>query len=266
MKARSFSIALFLLLIAACQSAEPNPTNPPPEPPASPTPPPPPAEPWASRPPREWPQLVLTNRAEFQGSTPLQGASAFLVKTQDGRTLAATAKHLLGSNGGVKPAVSVAAFDGAIQSWRLFPRTLPHQLAEAGKVGADGLDDPRLDWLILTLKDTGNPLPATPMRLRQTPVDVGEVVYLVGCPYDEVACKQNVYVGKITARSGHRFRCDIDPPVDLHGFSGAPVVDRAGHVVGVMTVGFEARMQGEKFLEAGGEDAASIYRSVERQR
>ncbi|CAN92068.1 hypothetical protein predicted by Glimmer/Critica [Sorangium cellulosum So ce56] len=33
-----------------------------------------------------------------------------------------------------------------------------------------------------------------------------------------------------------------------------------------LTVGFEPRMQGEKFLEAGGEDAASIYRGVERQR
>jgi hypothetical protein len=121
----------------------------------------------------------LTNRAEFQGSTPLQGASAFLIKTQDGRTLAATAKHLIGQNGGVEPEVSVAAFDGAIQSWRLFPRTLPDQLAEAGKVAADGLDDPRLDWLILTLKDTGKPLPATPMRLRLRPAEVGEEVYFL---------------------------------------------------------------------------------------
>ncbi|WP_437298961.1 S1 family peptidase [Sorangium sp. So ce426] len=208
----------------------------------------------------------MTNRAEFQGSTPLQGASAFLIKTQDGRTLAATAKHLLGQNGGVEPEVSVAAFDGVIQSWHLFPRTLQDQRVDAGRVGAEGLDDRRLDWLILTLKDTGKPLPATPLRLRQKAVEVGEEVFLVGCPYDEAACKQNVYAGKITARTADRFRYDIDPPVDIRGFSGAPVVDRAGHVVGVMTVWFEPRMQGEKFLEAGGEDAASIYRSVERQR
>lgn len=266
MNPRSFSIAFSLLMTAACQCSEPTPSDPPSAPPAIPAPPPPPAEPWASRPPREWPQLVLTNRAEFQGSTPLHGASAFLVKTQDGRTLAATAKHLIGQNGGVEPEVSVAAFDGAIRSWRMFPRTLPDQLAEAGKVAADGLDNPRFDWLILTLKDTGQPLPATPMRLRERPAEVGEEVYLVGCPYDEAACKQNVYAGKVTARNGHRFRYDIDPPVDLRGFSGAPVVDRAGHVVGVMTVWFQPRMQGEKDLEAGGEDAASIYRSVERQR
>jgi hypothetical protein len=60
----------------------------------------------ASKAPREWPQLVLTNRAEFNGHTPLQGASAFLIKTLDGRTLAATAKHLIGANGGVEPCES----------------------------------------------------------------------------------------------------------------------------------------------------------------
>ncbi|XXY47233.1 serine protease [Sorangium sp. So ce269] len=218
-----------------------------------------------SQPPREWPQLVLTNLAEFHGHTPLQGASAFLLKTQDGRTLIATAKHLLGTNGGVDPEISIPVLDSAIRSWRLFPRTLPDQLVEAGKVAVGGLDDPRRDWLILTLKDTARTLPATPLRLRPRPVEVGEQVYLVGCPYAEATCKQNVYSGKVTARSGDRFRYDIDPPVDLRGFSGAPVVDRAGHAVGVMTVSFEPRMQGELFLEAGGEDAASVYRSAERQ-
>ncbi|WP_437726699.1 S1 family peptidase [Sorangium sp. So ce861] len=253
-------------MTAACQRSEPSPSNPPPAPSTHSTSPVAPAEPWASRPPREWPQLVLTNLAEFHGHTPLQGASAFLLKTQDDRTLIATAKHLLGRNGGVDPEISIPALDSAIRSWRLFPRTLPDQVAEAAKVAADGLDDPRLDWLVLTLKDIAKPLPATPLPLRPRPVDVGEQVYLVGCPYAEATCKQNVYAGKVTARSGHRFRYDIDPPVDLRGFSGAPVVDQAGHVVGVMTVSFQPRMQGELHLEAGGEDAAAIYRSVERQR
>ncbi|AUX30272.1 MULTISPECIES: trypsin-like peptidase domain-containing protein [Sorangium] len=64
--------------------------------------------------------------------------------------------------------------------------------------------------------------------------------------------ERNVYAGKVAVRSGHRFRYDIDPPVDLRGFSGAPVVDQAGHVVGVMTVSFQPRMRGELRLEAGG--------------
>jgi hypothetical protein len=225
-----------------------------------------PPEHWASQPPREWPQLVLTNNAEFNGHTPLHGASAFLVRTQDGRTLAATAKHLIGENGGVKPDILLGALDGVIRSWRMYPRTLQGQYVVAQMVGVNGLDEENLDWLILSTQPTNNPLPATPLLLRPTPVQVGEKVFLVGCPYAEKSCKQNVYTGKVTLRAGDRFRYDIDPPVDIRGFSGAPVVDVNGHVVGVMTVWFEPKMQGEMFLEAGGEDAASVSRLIDRQR
>jgi S1-C subfamily serine protease len=123
-----------------------------------------------------------------------------------------------------------------------------------------------LDWLILAIKDTDRPLPATPLHLRSQPVQVGEKVYLVGCPYVEDSCKQNVYAGKVTARAGNRFRYDIEPPVDIRGFSGAPVIDQNGHVVGAMTVWFQPKRQGDRFLEAGGEDAASVYQVVEAQR
>src|SRR5207302_11065135 len=58
-------------------------------------------------------------------------------------------------------------------------------------------------------------------------------LFLMGCPYDELGCRQNVYTGKVTARSGDRFRFDIEPPVDLRGFSGAPILDRYGRVVGI---------------------------------
>jgi hypothetical protein len=169
----------------------------------------PPAELWASKAPRDWPQLVLTNHAEFKGHSPLEGASAFLIRSRDGRTLAATARHLIGAAGGVEPEISVAALDGVIRSWRMYPRTLPEQFVVAEKVGVAGLADEDLDWLILAIKKTGKPLPATPLRLRPDPVQVGDKVYVVGCPYEEEDCKQNIYVGKVTARSGDRFRYDI---------------------------------------------------------
>jgi hypothetical protein len=224
------------------------------------------AEQWASKPPLEWPQFVLTNDAEFIGHTPLRGASAFVIETADGRKLAATAKHLIGVDGGVEPAIPVARLDAVIRSWHLFPRTLPEKAFEADKLASRMLDDESLDWLLLTLKSNSQPLPATPLHLRPQPVQVGEEVYLVGCPYNEEACKQNVYLGKVTQRTGDRFRYDINPPVDLKGFSGAPVIDKRGHVVGVMTVWFEPKMQGEEYLEAGGEDSASVYGLVETRR
>jgi len=71
--------------------------------------------------------------------------------------------------------------------------------------------------------------------------------------------------GVITKRAaGDRFRYDIDSPVDIRGFSGAPIIDEKGYVVGVMTVWFDPKMSGDNFLEAGGEDIASIYGLLHR--
>lgn len=267
MKSRILLAVLFCVLIAtgACQrtgSGQARPESgetPPVTVPAN------PPEPWASNPPHEWPQIVLTNHGEFDGHTALHGASAFLIRTRDGLTLAATAKHLLGENGGVRPEIPLARLDRAVRSWRMHPRTLPDRFVEIAKLGASGPDDPNFDWLILTVKDSSGDLPAAPLRLRPEPVQVGERVYLVGCPYAEENCKQNVYSGQVTNRAhGDRFRFDINPPVELRGFSGAPIIDGRGHVVGVMTVWFNPRKSGDKHLEAGGEDATSVYRYVEK--
>lgn len=224
-----------------------------------------PPESWAEKAPREWPQMALTNLADFNGHTSLHGASAFLIRTSDGRVLAATARHLIGENGGVEPEIQIPQLNTAIKSWRLYPRTLPNNFVSAMALGAEGLDDELMDWLILTLKEPVGTLPAQPLHLRADRIKVGEPVYLIGCPYSERNCKQNVYKGTVTARYGDRFRYDIDPPVDIRGFSGAPILDSNGHVVGVMTVWFEPKMRGDDYLEAGGEDAASVYPLVERK-
>lgn len=66
-------------------------------------------------------------------------------------------------------------------------------------------------------------------------------------------------MGIVTARGrGDRFRYDLTPPVEIRGFSGAPILDAAGHVVGVMTVWFDTKTEGGKTLEAGAEDAAAV--------
>jgi hypothetical protein len=69
-----------------------------------------------------------------------------------------------------------------------------------------------------------------------------------------------VYTGTVIQRAnGDLFRYDLVPPVDIRGFSGAPIIDEKGYVVGVMMVWFEPKMMGDNFLEAGGQDAAAVY-------
>lgn len=217
------------------------------------------AEQWISKPKNEWPQIVLTNHAEFNGHTALQGASSFLIKTDDDRVYAATAAHLIGSAGGVVPDIPINQLTQKIRPWKMFPRTMPDDFVEVISLGTTGLKARNRDWLVLSIKNSDR-LPASPLKLRREPVRVGEIVFFIGCPYIERDCKQNLYAGVVTKREyGNRFRYDIHPPVDLHGFSGSPIIDEKGYVVGVVTVWFDPRMSGDKFLECGGEDVAFIY-------
>jgi len=146
----------------------------------------------------------------------------------------------------------------------MYPRTRQDSFVEiSGPVVAHPIVK-GLDWLVLDLKQAGGDLPAVPLKVRSYPVEVGESVFLIGCPYSERDCRQNVYRGLVTARAfKDKFRYDLDPPVDIRGFSGAPIIDNKGFVVGVMTVWFEPKMSGDKFLEAGGEDIATIHDFVQ---
>lgn len=229
-------------------------------------------DPWISRPTGEWPQLLLTNAAEFNGHTSLEGASGFLVKNSAGKIFAATALHLLGDAGGVEPEVTLGQLDDKLVRWQMFPRTSPETFVEIAGLGSAKMkaQEPNWfgnyatkDWLLLAIASSDD-LPAEPLAVRKEPVTVGEEVYFVGCPYSEEHCSQNVYRGKVTSRRGSNFRCDIDPPVELWGFSGAPVLDRDGLVVGVTTLNFQPKMDGDLFLESGGQDVALVYELIEQ--
>jgi len=231
---RSLLSLLALLTLAACDKiARPVFRSPPALPP----------EPWAARPPAQWPQIVLTNAATFRGHSGLTGASSFLVRNESGRVFAATANHLLGENGGVVPTVMPDQLSTALISWRMYPRTLLDHPVRITGLASSPHPRKNLDWLLLSIANDGGPLPAAPLTLRAAPVSIGDELYLVGVPYVERSRAQNVYRCRVTARGyGDRFRYDVNPPVDIRGFSGAPILDQSGHVAGVMTVWFKPRM------------------------
>lgn len=264
--ARYFLVCLSLFGAASCHrksSSTSTSTNPPAQSAAKPVPILPPAEPWAAKPPAEWPQLVLTNIASFKGHTPLEGASSFLVKGPTGTVYAATANHLLGPNGGVNPWVYQGDLDRDLQSWQMYPRTKGKLTISIAGLGLQKPQSEASDWLLLKVKNDGKSLPSTPLALRPTPVKIGEEIFLAGVPYAQTNRAQNIYRGRVTQReSPDWFRYDLETPVNIVGFSGAPLLDKNGLVVGVMTVWFEPKMNGENFKEAGGQDATYIARRL----
>ena len=107
-------------------------------------------------------------------------------------SLLATAAHLLGAAGGIEPPIAVDELTSKIQSWAMHPRTLPDDTIRATAVALQGLERGNRDWLVLGTDSSGK-LPAFPLRVEKERVKVGDTVHLIGCPYDEGDCKQNVY-------------------------------------------------------------------------
>jgi hypothetical protein len=216
------------------------------------------AEAWASRPPAQWPQLVLTNKASFGGHTPLEGASAFLMRMADGQVLLGTAKHLIGNAGGVNPPIPLPDLDHALKQWKVFPRTRENEAIEVGGLAITPNGAAGHDWLLLQLRDPKAKLPAMPLVPRLRPAGVGEIVYLVGVPYSDQRSAQKVYTGIVTGRPRKNyFTYEFTPPVHISGFSGAPIVDSHGLLLGHgVSMGTTLKQKDGMEVEFGGEDAA----------
>lgn len=191
---------------------------------------------WSKEPVTAWPQFVLTNEATFKGHTPLNGASAFLMLMPDDDVSLVTARHLIGAEGGVEPPVALTDFDMVLAKWEAYPRTRPEARLSVKGLAMNTLAGARQDWLLLHLKDPKGKLPATPLRPRVKRAEIGDVAYLIGVPYADAKSSQNVYKGKVTKRpTRNYFELEFEPPVKLAGFSGAPVVDADGYLLGMVT-------------------------------
>ena len=214
--------------------------------------------PWIDRPVAEWPQVVLTNSATFEGDRELTGASAYLVR--NGQSLeASTARHLLGPAGGIDPPLAPSRLDEALISWQLTARTKRHPAVDVVGLAQPIPDDDDGDWLFLRVAHKAtSQLPAEPLRVRRTPVAFGERVWLIGCPYAEADCLQNVYPGIVSGRQQNGFRVALERPVELRGFSGAPIVDADGAAVGTLVTATSAAFAGAPDVEGGAIDLTPL--------
>ena len=226
-----------------------------------------PPAPWAKLPTDRWPQLVLTNHATFDGHTPMDGASSFLVTMPDDHVYLGTAKHLVKAAGAVDPPVAIGDVDAALTDWAAYPRTEPAKAVHAKGLAETTNHEAGHDWLLLKLTGPAGELPATPLTPRLTPVVVGEAVYLIGVAYTDKRSPQNVYKAKVTARPAeHYFTYAFEPAVEINGFSGAPIVDTNGLLVGhgVSRSKFKPADDGTQ-AEFGGEDADYLVRLWRRR-
>lgn len=176
------------------------------------------------------PQVLLANSAQFKDGQRLDGASAFLVEGADGRRYGVTAKHLLGPDGGIEPRKLPATLNAEVASWKLFARAGSADTVALGPLvnAADASD--------ILLFGLAQDRPAyRALAPRFDAPSKGETVYLIGCPYAEAGCKQNRYPVAVAETSATEYLLQENKEPDLAGFSGCPVVDKDGAVIGLLT-------------------------------
>ncbi|MCW3083299.1 MAG: Trypsin [Bacteroidetes bacterium] len=184
-------------------------------------------------------QVLLTNYATFKGGQSLNGASAFLIEYKN-TVYAVTAKHLIGEAGGVTPEVNQTALSTELLSWKMFPRVPIDPSRDTVVVNATHLNyqKNKSDALLLnTISNHSNIKPLIPCFNIPT---TGDSLFLIGCPYSETDCKQNIYKALFLNVEQGFLRCEIKFNIEMAGFSGAPLLNSEGQVVGIIYGGGES--------------------------
>ncbi|GAA4046662.1 hypothetical protein GCM10022409_35900 [Hymenobacter glaciei] len=191
----------------------------------------PPLKSWMTESFATSPQALLTNDAEFTDGQRLEGASAFLVQVGQ-KQYAVTAKHLLGEDGGIEPQKTPSQLNKEIVAWKLFARQRTTDTLQIGQL-LNTLDSDSSDALVFSLKSTTTTYHALTPRYDAPAKD--EEVYLIGCPYAEAGCTQNRYPVRVVETSPTAYLLTENESPNLSGFSGCPVVDKQGRVIGLLS-------------------------------
>jgi len=180
---------------------------------------------WMAQPTNRWPGMLMELDIALKDKTRILGASAFLMQLPNGSVVAATAKHAACEN------ASVETFLQSFKLFRMHPRNSASRSVTLTKAAISSEDAERLDCLLMRAGSPPWPVQARPAR--STPAEEGETIYLLAVPYTEKS-GQNVYKGKVVRSiSDDDFAYEFEGKVESRGFSGAPILDAGGSVVGM---------------------------------
>jgi CBS domain-containing protein len=191
----------------------------------------PPVKNWMAEPFTKSPQVLLANEATFTDGQHVDGASAFLVQVGQ-RQYALTANHLLGPDGGIEPAKKRSQVAGELVSWKLFARQGATDTVQLDKL-LNAVDSDSSDALVFSIRGGKSSYHA--LTPRYDAPAKGEEVYLIGCPYAEADCTQNRYPVRVEDASETEYLVEQGESPTLSGFSGCPVVDKQGRVIGLLS-------------------------------
>lgn len=193
---------------------------------------------------KQFPPIALANHFTCQSpEQDLNLACGFLLKYRD-QVYAASAKHILGAlkRKGIK-GVSHVCLEGSLKEWSMFSKENPAETVVLGTLLNEDRNQKlnsaaaaQADWLVFEIKTNASHV--KPLEIRETPLQSGEKLYLVGWNSEQNAGPQRTYEFAYHKTIGTRILLkDVIVPEKFGGLSGAPVVDGSGLLVGIVSGG-----------------------------
>lgn len=199
-------------------------------------------ESWMNRPSSQWPAIAMTNNIIYKNgdqyihsSFPYAG-TGFLVNVGTD-TVAVTAKHVLLIARNKK--TNSVSINKDLLRWSLKPKgsyydsvVVDHLINEDTSEIIEGNNSSifERDMLVLSLKNISPNI--YPLRPRYSQVRPGEIVYILGCAYNDNTCK--VTQGTVFNKYGLDILISTENPLPP-GASGSAVIDANGWLVGVFS-------------------------------
>ena len=189
-------------------------------------------------------QVFLRNEFLFTGDRHTGGASSSFI-SKNGEVYILTAKHLLGPDMGVQPAVKPTEFDDQLEGWIVYHNDGDDILAYVTNIVSPNNDEDEDVILLKTDAELEN-VKNKVLPITQDLPEIGSRLFAIGCPYSEgETCKQNIYPGTVEIIAGNIVLVKADaPPDSISGFSGAALVNEKAEIVAVIYGGGDGEFVG----------------------
>ena len=202
-----------------------------------------------------WPQIAMVNEVWYRNGERYvhpsfeYAATGFLIDTGTD-TLAATVKHSLW----VAKTKTMNTVDlRHLQRWVMHPKGRPQDSVVIDHLintdttevlsGKESTITQR-DWLVFATKLRSAAI--QPLKPRYSKVEVGETIYFIGCPYSEKTCL--THEAKVIETEGNRIIFTTPDNLNVGGFSGSPLIDKDGYLIGILGGSSFDRKSGQSAL------------------